>query len=118
MGALKATLNLFRGILALAGIIFLANFSLKLLGKYTKQGKLIKILDRTALSKESNLSIIEICGKYYLISSSNSNTQVLDILDKEKIELLIEENKKINLDKNFELKDILKNLGERGNRVE
>lgn len=99
-------------IFVLVAIIFLANFLLKLLNKQMKKNnKIINIVERAQIGNNSSLSIVEVCGEYYLLSSTDKNNEILKKLNKEEIEKIIEENNSIkeNIEVNYKtIMDVLK----------
>lgn len=96
-------------------IILLIYVSLKYGGskfQNLQNGKYIKVLEKTPLSKDTSILIIKIGSKGYVVSSTNSKTEILmEINDKELAD--IEEVKKVpqykSLDEFF--KDIKNKLG-------
>lgn len=79
-------------ILVLIIVIVLANLFLKLLNKnMINNQRIIKIIERTNVFNNSALGIVEICGKYYLMSLTDKDNKILKELDKEEIEAYIEE---------------------------
>lgn len=66
------------------GLIFLIG---KIYGGvgYGNRGKNIRTIERLHLSKDNSLTIMEICGKFYLISSSSKDIKILKELDEEEI---------------------------------
>lgn len=79
-------------------VIALANISLKLLNKYmVKQNRIIKILEKTSVNTNSSLGIVEVSGKYYLMSFTQGENTILKELEKEEIEEMVKE-KEVNMD--------------------
>jgi len=69
----------------------------------TKHNKIIKVVERIAVNNNSSLSIVEICGIYYLMSFAGDDNKILKELDKEEIERIIsefEKNKTSSVDRN------------------
>lgn len=84
--------SLIQTLIVLFIVIFLANWVLKYLNKYmTGKNKLVKVIERVAVNKNSYISIVEICGKYYLMSFGESRNEILKELNEEEIkDLLVE----------------------------
>ncbi|NLY45176.1 MAG: hypothetical protein GX053_04205 [Tissierella sp.] len=84
--------SLIQALIILAIVIFLANWILKYLNKYmTGRTKLIKIVERIQVNKNSYLGLAEICGQYYLMSFNENSSEILKELSKEEIhDLLVE----------------------------
>lgn len=79
--------SLIQTLIVLIIVILLANLLLKYLNKYTlAKNKIVKIIERVAVNKNSYLSIVEVCGKYYLMSFNDQGNEILKELDQEKIE--------------------------------
>lgn len=75
-------LAIVQSLLVLVFVIFLAHTILRSMGKYTsKQNRLIKIIERVGVNNNSAISIVEICGKYYLMSFSQNENRILKELD-------------------------------------
>lgn len=84
--------SLIQTIIVLIIVIFLANISLRLLNKYMhKQNKLINVVERISVLSNSSISIVEVCGTYYLMSFTDKDNKILKELNKEEVELIIEE---------------------------
>ena len=82
--------SLIQTLIVLVLVIFLANRVLKYLNKYmTGKNKLIKVIERTAVNKNSYISVVDICGKYYLMSFSENSNEILKELDEEEIKDLL-----------------------------
>lgn len=76
-------------ILALALIIFLANFLLKKLGSFQKStSQIIKILERVPVSKSSSLCIVQVESEYLLMSISESTNEVIKTFSDEEKEAI------------------------------
>lgn len=87
--------TLIKVILVLIITILLANVSLKILNKEMKKNnKIINIIERTQLGNNSSINVVEICGEYYLLSSTENDNEILKKLNKEDIEKIINEDKK------------------------
>lgn len=55
----------------------------------TKHNKAIKILERVSINTNSALAVVEICGKYYLMSFTNNDNKILKELDGENLEAIL-----------------------------
>ncbi|GAJ26323.1 flagellar biosynthesis protein FliZ [Liquorilactobacillus sucicola DSM 21376 = JCM 15457] len=65
-------------------IIYLINVSLKYLNKYTNQtNNTFQILRKIAVSKTSSIGIVQIVDKYYVMSFSEQQNQILKELTAE-----------------------------------
>ncbi len=83
-------LAIVQSLLVLVFVIFLAHTILRFMGRYTsKQNRLIKIIERVGVNNNSAISIVEICGKYYLMSFSQNENRILKELDDLEMEELI-----------------------------
>ena len=84
-----------KSVVALVVIIFAANYGLKYLNTFMiKKNQVIKVIERTPISKSSALSIVEIADTYYLMSFTDTRNEILRELtaeEKEKITTSIEE---------------------------
>lgn len=68
----------FKSVLALIIIIFLANKLLQYLNSVMKkQTKTIQIIERMPINKSSSLCIVEMLGKYYLMSFTEGRNEIL-----------------------------------------
>ncbi len=95
MGGFLSVLQTF---LVLVLVIFLAHISLRLLNRYMiKQNNIIKVWEKTSVSTNSSLGIVEVSGKYYLMSFTQKDNKILKELDPEEIEELLSE-KEISMD--------------------
>lgn len=84
-------LSILQTIVVLLIVIALANLTLKYLNKYMKkQNKIIKIIERVTVNNNSALSIVEACGKYYLMSFTGTENKILKELDKEEVQYINE----------------------------
>lgn len=82
--------SLIQTLLVLAIVIFLANWILKYLNKYLMgQTKLIRIVERTQVNKNSYLSVVNICGQYYLMSFNENSSEILKELNEEEVQDLL-----------------------------
>ncbi len=82
--------SLIQTLIILAIVIFLANWILKYLNKYmTGRTKLIKIIERTQVNKNSYLSVVNICGQYYLMSFNENSSEILKELSEEEVQDLL-----------------------------
>ena len=69
---------LFKTIVFLLVIIVLIKISLTSMKKYShNQSKSIEIVERLTVGKESSLSIVLVCGKYYLMSMTPSTNELI-----------------------------------------
>ena len=85
---LNTFFSIVQTIVVLALVIVLANFSLKYLKtQMTKQNKLIRVIERASINNHSALAVVEICGKYYLMSFTNNDNKILRELDEEDLEM-------------------------------
>lgn len=85
--------SLLQSIIMLLLVIVLAGFSLRFLNKYmTKHNKMIKVIERVTLSNNSSLSIVDICGDYYLMSFTANDNKILKKLDREEVKNIIKAN--------------------------
>ena len=84
-----------KSVVALIVIILAANYGLKYLNTFmTKRNQVIKVIERTPISKSSALSIVEIADTYYLMSFTDTRNEILRELtaeEKAKITTSIEE---------------------------
>lgn len=69
--------------------------------KEINNNKLIKILERTQLSKDVSLQIIKIAGRGYILSVSSSKTELIKELTEDEVNE-IELKKQLQIDKNNE----------------
>lgn len=68
----------FKSVLALIVIIFLANKFLQYLNSVMKkQAKTIQIIERMPINKSSSLCIVEMLGNYYLMSFTEGRNEIL-----------------------------------------
>lgn len=89
-------ISVIQGIIALILVILLANISLRFVNKQmSKNNKMIKVVERVPVSNNSSLSIVDICGIYYLMSFTGNDNKILKELDKEEVDNFIK-----NIDKN------------------
>lgn len=80
-------ISIIQTIVVLIIVIILANLLLRLLNKnITQNQKMIKIIERVNVSNNSALAIAKVCGKYYLMSLTEKNNQILKELDKDEVE--------------------------------
>ncbi len=79
-------LSLIQTIIVLIIVIALANITLKFVNKYmTKHNRIIKVVERVAINNNSALSVVDICGTYYLMSFTNTDNKILKELDSEEV---------------------------------
>lgn len=87
--------SLIQTLIILAIVIFLANWILKYLNKYMSgKTKLIKIIERTQVNKNSYLSVVNICGQYYLMSFNENSSEILKELSEEEVQSLLVQSEK------------------------
>ncbi|MFL2100342.1 flagellar biosynthetic protein FliO [Desemzia sp. FAM 23991] len=68
----------FKSVLALIVIIFLANKFLQYLNSVMKkQAKTIQVIERMPINKSSSLCIVEMLGNYYLMSFTEGRNEIL-----------------------------------------
>lgn len=80
---LESIFSLIQTVIILIIVIFLANFTLKYLNKHmSANNKIVKIIERVAVNKNSYISVVEITGKYYLMSFNENSNEILKELDK------------------------------------
>lgn len=85
-------LSIIQTLVVLSLVIVLAHISLRLLNGYMiKQNKIIKIWEKTAVNTNSSLGIVEITGKYYLMSFAQGENKILKELDGQEIEEMLRE---------------------------
>lgn len=76
-----------KSIVVLIMIIAAANYLLKFLnGFMTKKGKFINVIERMPLNRTSSLCIIEVSGKYYLMSCTDTSNEILKELAQEDVQ--------------------------------
>ena len=106
-------------IIVLIIVIALANISLKFVNKHMlKQNKIIKVIERVSVNNNSAISVVSICGTYYLMSLTGSDNKILKELDKEEVESMVEQiNKEQSLfiKKNFSIDTIDKYVNKKTN---
>ncbi|MFA9398589.1 MAG: flagellar biosynthetic protein FliO [Clostridiaceae bacterium] len=79
-------LSVLKLIIFLPLILFMIYFSLKYGGSKLnnfQNGKFIKIIERVNLSKDNSVVLTKLGEKYYILSSSNSNVEILKELTEE-----------------------------------
>lgn len=82
--------SIIQTLLALGFVILLAHMSLRLMNKYTrKQNRIIKVIERLGVNNNSALSIVEICGKYYLMSFTQNDNTILKELNESEMKEMI-----------------------------
>lgn len=97
--SLTTLFSILQTIIVLVIVIALANITLKLLkNQMNKQNRIIKVIERVAINNNSALGVVEICGKYYLMSFTNNENTILKELDKNQIEEIVEE---MEMDQSF-----------------
>jgi flagellar protein FliO/FliZ len=71
-------------------ILYLINVSLKYLNRYTnQQNNQLRILQKIAVSKTSSIGIVQILDKYYVMSFSEQQNQILKELSEEEATVLM-----------------------------
>ena len=76
-----------KSIVVLIMIIAAANYLLKFLnGFMTKKGKFINVIERMPLNRTSSLCIVEVSGKYYLMSCTDTRNEILKELEQEDVQ--------------------------------
>lgn len=94
----KQTLELFFKIIIALPLILTMIFLVVKYGGSKMQniqnGRFIKIIERVPLNKESNILVVKIGNDGYVMSSSNSKTEIILKLNEEQL-IIIEDNKKI-----------------------
>lgn len=89
---ISSILYVIQTIVVLIIVIALANISLKFANKYMiKQSKIIKVIERVSVNNNSALSVVNICGTYYLMSLTSGDNKILKELAKEEVESIIEQ---------------------------
>ena len=76
-------MNLLALILIL-GILLFIYIKLNFRG-FETQNKLMKIICKTSLSKDSHILIMKVIDKYYLCSSNQSGVNIIEHLDENKV---------------------------------
>lgn len=85
---------LFKTIIFLLAIIFLIKITLTYMKKYTHiESKSIQVIERLSVNKDSSISIMLICGKYYLMSMTASNNELIRELEEEDVAELLYQKK-------------------------
>lgn len=73
-------------------VILLAHISLKLLNRYmVKQNKIVKIWEKTSVNNNSSIGVVEVSGKYYLMSFTPNENKILKELEKAEVEEVLKE---------------------------
>lgn len=83
--------------LVLPIILLLIYISLKIGGKKLdalNKNRYIKIIERTALSKDSGIYLIKLGQEYYVAASNNGSVEIIKELSKDEV-VKLEENKEI-----------------------
>lgn len=68
-------------------IVFMAYFATVLISKKSNfyfQGKTVKVLERTVISTNLSITIIQAMDKVYILAICNKNAELLDIIEYEK----------------------------------
>ena len=72
----------FKMIASLIVIIVAINVLLKKMNTISqKNGKSMRVIERMSLSRSSSICVVEICGKYYLMSCTEQHNEILQELD-------------------------------------
>lgn len=101
-------------VIVLILVITLANITLKYVNKHmNNHNKIIKVVERVTVNNNSSLSVVDICGTYYLMSFTGADNKILKELDTSEVEHIVEEirqNQQLTVDKslNINLSDIKK----------
>lgn len=89
MDVLTGIFYIVRSLLALAVIIFLANVVLKKLQQYSSQSnQSIQILERVSVSKASALALVKIGGQIYLMSLTETSSEILRELSAAEVQVI------------------------------
>ena len=89
---IEGIFSLIQILIVLIIVILFANYVLKYLNKYmVGRNKIVKIVERVAVNKNSYISIVKICRKYYLMSFNENRNEILKELDVKEINDLVEE---------------------------
>jgi flagellar protein FliO/FliZ len=89
---IEGIFSLIQILIVLIIVIIFANYVLKYLNKYmVGRNKIVKIVERVAVNKNSYISIVKICRKYYLMSFNENRNEILKELDVKEINDLVEE---------------------------
>jgi flagellar biogenesis protein FliO len=92
MSSFNSLVSILQAVLALIIVVLLANIFLRLLNKnISGSNRMIKIIERVNVSKNSALCIVEICGTHYLMSITEKDNEILKELDKEEVEQYLED---------------------------
>ena len=99
---MEGFLSILQTLVVLSLVIVLAHVSLKLLNKYMiKQNNIIKVWEKTTVNTNSSLGIVEVSGKYYLMSFTQNENKILKELNAKEIEeMLIEKEDSLDLKEN------------------
>lgn len=85
-------LDILQTLVVLIVVILLAHMSLRLLNKYmVRQNNIIKIWEKTSVNTNSSIGIVEVSGKYYLMSFTQTENKILKELEKEEMEIILKE---------------------------
>ncbi|KRL05504.1 flagellar biosynthetic protein FliO [Liquorilactobacillus oeni] len=83
--------SVFKTIIFLIVIIYLINISLKVLNRYSNQRNAsFRILQKIAVSKTSSLGIVQIINKYYVMSFSEQQNQIIKELSEEEAAVFLD----------------------------
>lgn len=84
---------LFKSIVFLFAVIVLIRITLNYMNKFNqKQSKNIEVIEKLTVGKESSISIIVVCQKYYLMSmTSEHNEMIKELTDEEVTQIKIQQ---------------------------
>lgn len=86
---MESLFYILRSIAALIAVIWLVNVVLKYLNKFSnKKTNSIQIIERITVSKTSSLAIVRIIDEFYLMSISETSSEILQKLDAEETEVI------------------------------
>ncbi len=92
MSSFNSIIAIIQTIAVLIIVIILANLFLRILNKnMTRTQKIIKIVERTYVFNNSALAVVEICGKYYLMSFTDKDNKILRELEKDEVESYLDQ---------------------------
>lgn len=78
---------LIKGIFFLIVVLLLANYAIRFLNRYVNQNtQNLEIIERLAVSKESSLCIVRMCGTYYFMTVGQSSSDIIRELTSEEVE--------------------------------
>ncbi|MBP1042038.1 flagellar biosynthetic protein FliO [Vagococcus sp. BWB3-3] len=107
---MSGLIYLIKSIFFLFAIILLANYVLKYLNRYvTKNSKNIQVIEKMPINKDSSLSIVCICGSYYLMSFTHDKNEIIKELseaDTREIQVRQAEERALQLEKSDEYQQL------------